>query len=442
MKKLLSFIGFFLLSVTIISAQITACPVNYSSALEQTETVCDDTGRNQACYGNNTVNITPFSQTAQYEFDTPGDMTDVELIRSLSLSALDEETGDWGISMLRLLANINPTHTDDVTVLLFGDVEMESAVEPTNTVPIITTTFANIRRYPNTSSSVMQSVVGESSLIATGRLADNSWVQLSESEFNVSGWIFTDLLDDFDIESLTIVDATQPYFAPMQAFYFSSGNHQSDCLSVPSDGLMIQTPVGVGRVTVWINEVTVDFLSNTGATAFVQTPSDDIMSIDMLEGDAYIGSEQGGYIAVAGSSITVDLPDEDSPKVNLPEPSTQQPDDISPVKIFTRPVEPIVPASVDDIALSNGLSTVQYDEIVIYGYVITNDDNQPSSDSELSVPLSSDDSQGQLSDVGNNTGKPNCPGNSCNAPGHNGNGNGNNGNGNSGNDNGKGKDKK
>ena len=66
---------------------------------------------------------TTFVATTLIEFDSPGDVTDVEAIRSLSLSALDETTGEWGIAMLRLLANLDPTQADDVTVLLFGDVE-------------------------------------------------------------------------------------------------------------------------------------------------------------------------------------------------------------------------------------------------------------------------------------------------------------------------------
>ena len=446
MKRFVLLVGFFLLSITIVSAQVTPCPINYSRALDQTQALCDGTGRNQACYGNNTVNLTPFSETVEYDFDAPGDMTDVEIIRSLSLSALDEETGNWGISMLRLLANLDPSHTDDVTMLLFGDVDIESAVEPSEVLPITTTTYANVRRYPSTSSPVVNSVTENTTLMATGRLSDNTWVQITDTDSDLSGWIFADLLGDFDMDILSVVEATQPYFAPMQAFYFRSGS-QIDCASVPSNGIMIQTPIGVARVSVWINEVTIDFLSNTGTTALIQMPSDEIMSVELLEGDAYVQSDQGGYIAVEGSSITVDLPNNDnhSPKVNPPEPTDQQSEVPPPLKLFNRLVDRVAPASTAYIASSNNLSTVQYNEVVEYGYVVTKNETSQSNNNADGASSQSNGSQEQTNEstdntqtnntqsnntqtdntqadntqADNNSGNQDCPGNSCNAPGQN-----------------------
>ena len=433
MKKIAVLCGFFLLSMTIISAQVTPCPANYSHALDQTQLVCDGTGRNQACYGNNTVNITPFSETIEYEFDEPGDMTDVEIIRTLSLSALDADSGDWGISMLRLLANLDPSRTDDVTMILFGDVEIESAIEPAETRPVISGTYANIRRFPNTSASIVNSITANTTLIATARLVDNSWIQVTDSDSNVSGWIYGELLNDFDSNILNVVEATQPYFAPMQAFYFRSGS-QLDCASVPSNGLMIQTPVGVARVTVWVNEVTIDFMSNTGATAMIQMPTDDMLAIDLIEVDAYIQSDQGGYIAVEGSSVTVDLSNNGnvSPKVNPPIPSNRQSDVPSLTVLLDRLIESSPPANVADIAGVNNLSTGQYDELVEYGYVITHhEDSQSTSGASSRSNVSQDqttassdttsteDTQSENAPSADNGGKQDCPGNSCNAPGHN-----------------------
>jgi hypothetical protein len=446
MKKFAAILGFLFLSIAIVSAQTPPCPANYASALDQTQAVCDATGRNQACYGNSTINLTPFSQADDVVFDLPGDMTDVEIIRSLSLSALDEETGDWGISMMRLLANLDPNQTEDITMLLFGDVEIESAVEPSITQSATTTTYANIRRFPNTTAPVVNSVVAQTSLTVVGRLEDNSWVHISMPDSNITGWVYAELLNDFEIENLLVVESIQPYFAPMQAFYYRSGN-ELDCASVPSDGLLIQTPIGVGRVTVWVNEVTIDFMSNTGSTALILTPSDETMSIELLEGAASIQSNQGGYVAVAGSVTTVDLPNanSNSPKVNLPKPSDRSTNGESPANVFDRPVELPDPALVETIANANNLSPEQYDEVETYGHVITSNDPQTNNDTPLSNETDEADSQSQSSNS-------DCSGNSCNAPGHNkykdcpgnschgnnGNGNGNNGNGNGKNGNGNG----
>lgn len=446
MKKLKLLLAYTLLSISIITAQSTNCPATYTVALTQTEDACNATDTNQACYGNNTVNLVPFASGAQIKFDSPGDTTDVDAIRTLSLSALDDASGTWGIAMIRLLANLSPSQTNDITLLLFGDVEVESAVNHSITRPVTTSIYANLRQLPNTSAAIVGSVAQNTSLTAVGRTEDNMWVQVRDEATNVGGWLFGELLMDFDMDVLEIVSASLPYFGPMQAFYYTSGNHQSSCTDVPTDGLLIQTPEGVGRVTIWVNEVTIDFVSNAGSTAYVTAPADAPMTVNMVEGDAYVGTESGGYVAVEGSSVSVDQPANNAPpKVHPPQPSEGSATESTPVELFDRPVKQSEPAKTIDIATSNGLSTTQYEEVTTYGYVITTETDNPSVSPETasganiegsgqsSDTTTSDPADGNQDSVNTNPNSDNCPGNSCNAPGQNKGNNGNNGNGNNGN---------
>lgn len=449
MSKIIFVLSSALLTLSIAFAQATDCSINYSLALTQTEAACNATSRNQACYGNNTVNLVPFEPDIPIQFNKPGDVANIETIRTLSLSALDEATDSWGIAMMRLLANLSPSQTNDVTILLFGDVEVETSVEPSTTVPVTTASYSNIRRFPNTTAAVVTSVAQNTVLSAIGRTEDSSWIQIVDETTNIGGWIFGELLFNLDSSSLDVVESTLPYYGPMQAFYYTSGSGVLDCSSVPSDGLLIQTPEGVGRVTIWVNEVTIDFVSNAGSTAFIQAPQDEAMTVDIVEGEAFVGTESGGYVAVAGSTVSIDQGNgTNPPSVNPPAPSSQWANEDSPIELFTRPVEPSEPATVADIAASNGLTTTQYDEVVDYGYVITEDDNSTTSSESTNNANDTDaNTDTGSSSQNNNNG---CNGNSCNAPGQNGdcNGNscnapgqnGNNGNGNSG-GNGKGKGK-
>lgn len=367
--------SFVVLTITFVAtAQTTPCPVYYQRAVTQAETACDDINRNQACYGNNAVNLIPFSNDTEINFAVPGDLADVEVIRVLSLSALNTESGEWGISMMRLLANINPSNTDDVTLLLFGDVEMEDASEHTITQPITTNSIANVRQYPNTTATVIASFPDNLPLNAVGRTEDGSWIQIHDTASNTSGWIHSDLLTGDNIETLQVIESTQPYYGPMQAFYFrgESASGQVGCNAIPSDGLLIQTPEGVGRVTLWVNEVTIDFLSNSGATALVSPNIDDVMTVDMLEGTASVQSDNGGYVAVAGSSVTVETNTSsgDSPNVKPPQPINTLMANGEPTVILGREIITL-PASPDAIAAANGLTPTQYQEVVQYGVVLT-----------------------------------------------------------------------
>ncbi|PJF34105.1 MAG: hypothetical protein CUN57_00410, partial [Phototrophicales bacterium] len=115
-------------------------------------------------------------------------------------------------------------------------------------------------------------------------------------------------------------------------------------------------------------------------------------------------------------------------KVNPPQPSPPRNDDELPDEVLGRPIDPVEPATIGDIAVANNLSSTQYEEVVTYGYILTpNETNFSSEDDNVtqSDDTNSDDTNG--ADRSRNDNNGNCPGNSCNSNG-NGNGNGDNGN--------------
>ncbi len=111
------------------SAQGFTCPQIVETALAATDQFCADIGRNQACYGNIQLDAELRPTAANTRFQVAGDVVNVADLQSLRLSPMDVTTGEWGVAMMKLQANLPDTLPgQNVTFVLFGDVEIENAV--------------------------------------------------------------------------------------------------------------------------------------------------------------------------------------------------------------------------------------------------------------------------------------------------------------------------
>ncbi len=122
---LILFLGF---SITVTVTAQSDCPLIVQNALAAADQWCADTGRNQACYGNDALTAqlqpgyeaTPFAQ--------PGDIVEVVGVQGMQLSALDTTAGIWGVALFRIQANLPDTLPgQNVTMLIFGDTEIYPA---------------------------------------------------------------------------------------------------------------------------------------------------------------------------------------------------------------------------------------------------------------------------------------------------------------------------
>jgi hypothetical protein len=112
------------------SAANPSCPAIVDEALARVSALCADTRRNQACYGNLSMDITQRPNTQPIAFVRPGDIADLAVIQSLRTAPLNLINGTWGVGLLRFQANL-PTALpgQNVTMLVFGDVEIENATD-------------------------------------------------------------------------------------------------------------------------------------------------------------------------------------------------------------------------------------------------------------------------------------------------------------------------
>lgn len=106
------------------------CPTIVQTALETTDSACEDTGRNQACYGNVRLDVEAREGVAPFTFEQQGDRVDLAAVRSLTLSSMNESSREWGVAVMKVQADLPDTLPgQNVTFLLFGDVAIENAVD-------------------------------------------------------------------------------------------------------------------------------------------------------------------------------------------------------------------------------------------------------------------------------------------------------------------------
>ncbi len=103
------------------------CPQIVAEAMETTDLRCTNTGRNQICYGNVSLQVTPQSGVDSLNFDEPGDIIDLASLQSLNLASMNTDTQEWGVALMAVQANLpDSLPGQNVTILLFGNVEIET----------------------------------------------------------------------------------------------------------------------------------------------------------------------------------------------------------------------------------------------------------------------------------------------------------------------------
>src|SRR5438045_671486 len=87
------------------NAEDNVCQQILTRAMERLDQLCGGIARSQACYANNLVKSEP-NGDAQLKFDTTGDIAAIKDIRTMVTSPLDAQQGTWGLSLMKLQANL------------------------------------------------------------------------------------------------------------------------------------------------------------------------------------------------------------------------------------------------------------------------------------------------------------------------------------------------
>ncbi len=137
MWKLILVILFLLACTAVIAqAQAETCPAIVEETLQPIGDLCNPLDRNSACYGARMVEMTARDeqQTADF-FSTPGDRTELALLREIRPQPLDETGRTFGVAVLNVQANLPDTLPgQSVILLLMGDARLTNEA-PENSTP-------------------------------------------------------------------------------------------------------------------------------------------------------------------------------------------------------------------------------------------------------------------------------------------------------------------
>ncbi len=333
MRKLILILalGLLVFSVEIVSAKPLlqtegdGCSAVAQSALDAVRAVCEAIGRDQVCYGNISIDADASDNAMDFNFEQAGDIVDLSDVAGLRLKTLDYFSDEWGVALLRVQASLPDDAPQNVTMLLFGNVEIanEGVAELVN-LKMTTTTASNVRLSPNSNGPILGSVPGGEEMVANGRITNGVGEEWFRVQFHRGpggvGWIWGNLLTtDGDKNTLVELEtqAARPY-GPMQAFTFSSGQGDRPCETAPDSGILIQTPAGVGEINFLINEVDIQI----GSTAFLQSVPGQSLSARTLDGRVLTTTGGVTRLVPKGSQVSIPV-DEDghaSGPPELPEP--------------------------------------------------------------------------------------------------------------------------
>jgi hypothetical protein len=284
---------------------LSSCSALVQTAIETVGSICSDPARNEACYGN--VQIDATLRQDEATFANIGDRSALTMIESLQLSALDLQTEQWGVALLNVQANLPDTLPgQNVTFLLFGDTELVNLTEDTPRQAITVAQGVNVRLIPSETATLLGSLNAGETLNAAGRYQNAQGEQWIRVEYYagsyITGWITATAVSG-DLAAIPLLETADPLLNPMQAFYFTTGIGQTECVAAPPDGILVQSPNGVGRVNFNANGIDVQL----GSTAFMQAQAGQNFRISVIEGSAVIRVKGVTQTVIAGTMSEVPL---------------------------------------------------------------------------------------------------------------------------------------
>ncbi|MBN2470040.1 MAG: hypothetical protein JXN59_04875 [Anaerolineae bacterium] len=344
----------------------SSCPQIVTLALEATNQSCDQLGSNEACYGHVQIEALPRLGVSSFAFEQEGDVASLHDIQTFRLSSMEPETGTWGVALINVMAYLQYAAPEDVTYLLFGDVELENAAALLTTIEVQVRPgyYANARINPYPNAGVLAVLPPGETVLARARNEDSTWLLVELPESRRLGWVFADVLTtEFAVDTLIIADGASTFYGPMQAFSMQTGANDAPCPESPESGLLIQTPEGVAEVTLMVNEITIDMQ----ATAFLQAQPNEDFSIMVVDGWAEVEVNGQRQPVFAGSRVTVALDETGAPSgpPSPPEPYEMASLQSLPVNNLNTPVEVSAPLSEETIA--SQLTQWESTQAAIYG---------------------------------------------------------------------------
>lgn len=235
-----------LLGIALVCAPASAqdaCPALVEQALTAMDQACSGLARNSACYGYDSVLATFSMDVPEGTFSAVSDVTELNTLSSLQTAALDSTTGEWGVAVMSVQANVpNTLPGQAVTFVLMGDVSLDNAVDadtaflPGEPVLVTTTQETALLALPDLRAPSLAQIPAGTVLPADARRLD--WLRVLYE--NQVAWVGVGVIaEQVDLPIMSGLPRS-----PMQAFRVSTGVGAPECEQAPST-LVVQSPEGL-----------------------------------------------------------------------------------------------------------------------------------------------------------------------------------------------------
>lgn len=276
------------------------CETLVVQAVREIGSACRELGTNEACYGNNRIDAELNDDAIS--FSASGDIVGVESITRLTTQPADPDTGEWGIAVLDIQADLPEDSDGSVRLLLFGGVELDPVVPegiaedaPTCSVSNSGGRGVNMRVGPGTDFAIVDSLRPGEEAVGYGIDTSGEWIRTAR------GWV-AETVTANDCDAVNVIEETSDaYTAPMQNFTLSL-TETGACEAAPN-GLLIQAPDNE-VANILINDVEL----RVGSTAFLTIAGDnDEMIIGNFDGDVTVTTNGVGRRLRPGQETLIDM---------------------------------------------------------------------------------------------------------------------------------------
>lgn len=262
----------------ILAQEVAACLDDTPTMLQQVGTQCADLAPGAICLGSGEVTVEWQDGVEAVDFAAAGDRAAVQDIATLQSSAFDHATGEWGIAVMNVQANLPSALPGRGAVYVaLGNVRIEEATPLENRLippqegvevtaraggadllvappgmepPALALAQANPAAPPAQAAApddmlLVQAAAG-TSLIADALSPDREWLRvffLNEGDFGqtTTAWVARSQVTSAPGLAL-LPEWTPGRFTPMQSFFLQTGPDEGACAEEVPSMLYVQGP--------------------------------------------------------------------------------------------------------------------------------------------------------------------------------------------------------
>lgn len=298
-----------LMSFSVVSAQ-SDCLALFRAALISTSLECESPEAGQLCYGNLGVSAELVDDVGTRPFSFPGNELPVSDVQTLSSSPLNLETGEYGMA----LASLDVIDSDASAVMVvFGGAELVNNSAGIVTLAL-TVTFSDgvfSRTTPDSESALVVPLSVGENVLAVGRNADTSWIQVIVPDGRVA-WVLSSLVAPIDTSTEfasleVVVDNPLAYAPTLRDLTLITSVMSPSCAGVPDGGVLVQAPEDA-PLTLRIN----GYRLTVQQTAFIRAESTDTIRVNAIDDDVTViyadeNGDENAVLILAGDSFDANL---------------------------------------------------------------------------------------------------------------------------------------